>query len=169
MSAASVVAFNNLRNIEISLERNRADNERNINEINWQLKRISPKESRDQKLVLIGFIAAANAQDSQDEATYWRNRMEIIRRSQETDSQLQAAPVAQLRTATYQLQANLGIARANLDSLTVASVVDDIRFRSAREESKPTYYSRYSTGHYTMSIRFQGVAPQEMVQRVGTL
>jgi HlyD family secretion protein len=115
--------LNNLRTIEIQLERNRAENERAINEINWQLKRISQKTLRDQKLASIGFVAPAVLQDSQDEDAYWRNRLEITRRGQLTDEQLQITHVAQLRTSTQQLQANLALARANLDALTVKAPI----------------------------------------------
>jgi HlyD family secretion protein len=115
--------LNSLRTIEIQLERNRAENERAINEINWQLKRISQKATREQKLASIGFIASSVSQDSQDEDAYWRNRLAITRKGQQTDEQLQATQVAQLRTATKQLQANLTLARANLDALTVKAPI----------------------------------------------
>jgi HlyD family secretion protein len=115
--------LNNLRTIEIQLERNRIENERAINEINWQLKRISQKASRDERLAGIGFIAPAVLQDSKDEDAYWRNRLEITKRGQKTDEQLQATQVEQLRTATKQLEANLSLARANLDALTVKSPI----------------------------------------------
>jgi HlyD family secretion protein len=115
--------LNNLRTIEIQLERNKVENERAINEINWQLKRISQKTERDNKLAEIGFIAKANAQDSQDEESYWRNRLSITRQGQITDAQLQTTQVAQLRLATKQLQANLLLARANLDALTVKAPI----------------------------------------------
>jgi HlyD family secretion protein len=115
--------LNSLRTIEIQLERNRVENERSINEINWQLKRISQKATREQKLASIGFIASSVSQDSQDEDAYWRNRLAITRKGQQTDEQLQATQVAQLRTATKQLQANLALARANLDALTVKAPI----------------------------------------------
>ncbi len=115
--------LNNLRTIEIQLERNKVENERAINEINWQLKRISQKSARDKKLAEIGFIAQANVQDSQDEEHYWRNRLNITQQGQTTDAQLQTTQVAQLRQATKQLQANLLLARANLDALTVKAPI----------------------------------------------
>ncbi len=111
--------LNNLRGIEIQLERNRADNERSINEINWQLKRIAQKTERDEKLASIGFVAHAVAQDSRDEDAYWRNRLAITTRAQRTDDALQTSQLSQLRAATTQLQANLALARANLDALTI--------------------------------------------------
>jgi len=115
--------LNNLRTIEIQLERNRVENERAINEINWQLKRNSQKARRDEKLAAIGFIAPAVSQDSQDEDVYWRNRLAITQKGQRTDEQLQATQVEQLRIATRQLQANLTLARANLDALIVKAPI----------------------------------------------
>jgi HlyD family secretion protein len=108
---------------QISLERNRADNERAINEIDWQLRRTSQKAARDRQLTETGFVAPAALQDSIDERTYWQSRYEITRRSQQTDQQLQTAQVAQLRISTRQLEANLALARANLDALTVKAPV----------------------------------------------
>jgi len=115
--------LNNLRTIEISLERNRAENDRAINEIEWQLKRIDQKKSRDQRLADIGFVSAAAVQDTVDEAAYWRSRLRITQQGQKTDAGLQAVQVQQLRAATTQLQANLSIARANLESLTVKAPI----------------------------------------------
>jgi len=51
-------------------------------------------------------------------------------------------------------------------ALTVVGVVEDIRMRPAREQSTPTYFSRAADGYYAMSIRFSGVAPAEMRQRL---
>jgi HlyD family secretion protein len=115
--------LNNLRTIEIQLTRNRVENERAINEIEWQLKRISQKAQRDERLAAIGFLAKAGLQDSKDEDTYWRNRLAITQKGQLADEALQTTQVAQLRQATKQLEANLSLARANLDALTVKAPI----------------------------------------------
>jgi HlyD family secretion protein len=115
--------LNNLRNVEIQIERIRADNERLLAEIDWQLQRTSQKSERDGRLAQVGFLAPAALRDTEDERHYLERRRDITLASQRADAALQAAQAAQLRVTTRQLQANLTLARANLDALTVRAPI----------------------------------------------
>jgi HlyD family secretion protein len=115
--------LNNLRSIEIQLARNRVENARALTEIGWQLERIEQKHERERLLASKGFLSAAGVKDTFDEANYWRQRLRIASEGQRADERLQEAQVKQLSDATRQLQANLLLARANLDALTVRAPV----------------------------------------------
>jgi HlyD family secretion protein len=115
--------LNNLRNLEITLARNQSSNEQTLNEIDWQIKRMSQKESRDQRLASTGFISTAALQDTQDEARYQRSRLRITEQAQRNDRALQQAQLEQLRATARQLQANLTLVRSNLEALTVRAPV----------------------------------------------
>jgi putative ABC transport system permease protein len=49
---------------------------------------------------------------------------------------------------------------------TVVGVIDDLRIRSARDEPLPSFYARDGDEVTTLSVRFGGVAPAEMMQRL---
>jgi HlyD family secretion protein len=116
--------LNSLRSIELQIERNRADNARLLVELGWQLKRSADKAAREQNLASAGFISAAATQDADAEHRYLTQRLEITQASQRTDERLQSAQAEQLGLATRKLQANLALARANLDALSVKAPID---------------------------------------------
>jgi HlyD family secretion protein len=115
--------LNNLRTLEIQLARNRIESERTVNDIRWQLKRLARKAERDSRLAGGGFESKATVQDGLDEDEYLRTRLEITLRGQQADEQLQTTQLAQLRSATRQLEANLKLVRTNLDALTVRAPI----------------------------------------------
>ncbi|MES2054990.1 MAG: FtsX-like permease family protein, partial [Pseudomonadota bacterium] len=49
---------------------------------------------------------------------------------------------------------------------TVIGVVNDVRFRSAREPLQPNFYFFKSSGYPELMVRFQGVEPKVMSERV---
>ena len=49
---------------------------------------------------------------------------------------------------------------------TVVGVIDDMRIRSARDEPLPSLYARDADEATTLTVRFAGVTPAEMTQRV---
>lgn len=115
--------LNTLRGLEIQLTRNRFDNERSLNEIAWQLHRIRTKAARDAKLNAGGAESTAAVEDSQAEERYWAARLDITRRGLAMDEQLQRAQRAQLVIASRKLEANLALARGNLEALTVKAPI----------------------------------------------
>lgn len=115
--------LNNLRTVEIQIERARADNQRLLAEIDWQLQRTGQKLQRDGALAQVGFVSPAVLKDGEDERRYLEQRRAISLASQKADADLQAAQATQLRQTTQQLQANLRLARANLDALTVRAPI----------------------------------------------
>lgn len=115
--------LNNLRSLELQVERSRNDNLRLLQEIHWHRQRIGAKAERDGQLAAQGFIAAAALQDTSDELQHHARRMAIVEDTLRAEEALQRTQAEQLRVMTRQLQANLALARANLASLTVRAPI----------------------------------------------
>jgi len=52
---------------------------------------------------------------------------------------------------------------------TVVGVVSDVRYRSARAPVQPIFYYYQTTGFFSMAVRFQGVAPKAVYDRIETI
>jgi putative ABC transport system permease protein len=50
---------------------------------------------------------------------------------------------------------------------TIVGIVGDVRYRSIREEIEPVLYLRTRTDHDSLLIRFEGAAPNAVMQQVG--
>ncbi len=115
--------LNNLRSQELELQRSRLENRRNLAEIEWQLQKSSRQLDRDSRLAAGGWVSGKALKDSQDEARYLDRRRAITTETMATEERLQGSQLAQLRTAGAQLTANLRLARASLDALTIRAPV----------------------------------------------
>ncbi len=115
--------LNNLRSQELELQRSRLENRRNLAEIEWQLQKSSRQLDRDSRLAAGGWVSGKALKDSQDEARYLDRRRAITAETMATEERLQGSQLAQLRTASAQLTANLRLARASLDALTIRAPV----------------------------------------------
>lgn len=116
--------LNNLRSQELQLERNALEHRRNLVEINWNLDKLQRQFTREQTLSRDGWVADSKFADTKAELDYYRNRRTVTLEAQATDARLERTQLAQLRLAADQLQRNLQLARANLDSLNVRAPVD---------------------------------------------
>jgi HlyD family secretion protein len=115
--------LNNLRSQELELQRSRLENRRNLAEIEWQLQKSSRQLDRDSRLAAGGWVSGKALKDSQDEARYLDRRRAITAETMATEERLQGSQLAQLRSASSQLTANLRLARASLDALTIRAPV----------------------------------------------
>jgi putative ABC transport system permease protein len=52
---------------------------------------------------------------------------------------------------------------------TIIGVAGDVQYRSARDEMEPILYFMTRNDHEAMVVRYQGVSPQELVDRVGAV
>jgi HlyD family secretion protein len=110
---------NTLRALELDLERNRLQHERDQVEIDYQITRLTRVVERRRAQAERGHIARADLEDAEDELAYYLARRDVTRASQASDLRLQRAQMEQLRTAAAQLEDSLAFARDNLDSLNV--------------------------------------------------
>ncbi len=115
--------LNNLRNLELALERNRLEHKRNLIEIDYQLTRLGRLLERRRALAARGNVSQADLEDVEDEYAYYQRRRAVTIESQKTDEAIQTAQLEQLRLAADQLTRNLAFARRNLESLEVRAPV----------------------------------------------
>ncbi|MEY2885030.1 MAG: hypothetical protein RL490_2754 [Pseudomonadota bacterium] len=115
--------LNNLRSQELELQRSRLENRRNLAEVDWQMAKAGRQLERDEKLAAGGWVSGKALKDSQDEARYLGERRRITAETMVTEERLQASQLGQLRSAASGLTANLRLARASLDALTIRAPV----------------------------------------------
>lgn len=115
--------LNNLRTQELELQRSRLENRRNLGEVDWQLRKAGRQLDRDTILAGGGWVSGRALKDSQDEATYLRDRRAITAETMATEERLQSAQLVQLRSAATNLTDNLRLARASLDALVIRAPV----------------------------------------------
>jgi HlyD family secretion protein len=115
--------LNNMRTQELELQRSRLENRRNLAEVEWQQRKSDRQLDRDSALAANGWVSAKALKDSQDEAAYLATRHAVTAETLATEERLQASQLVQLRTSATQLTANLHLARASLDALTIRAPV----------------------------------------------
>ncbi|KAB7644433.1 efflux RND transporter periplasmic adaptor subunit [Polymorphobacter fuscus] len=115
--------LNNLRSQELALQRSRLDNRRSLGEVDWQMRKAERQLDRDSRLAAGGWVSGRALKDSQAEADYLAERRKITAETLVTEERLQASQLAQLRAAATGLTANLRLARASLDALTIRAPV----------------------------------------------
>jgi HlyD family secretion protein len=115
--------LNNLRTLELDLERNRLQHKRDLIEIDYQLIRLKRLVERRRLQASKGNVSQADLDNAEDEYLYFQKRREVTIESQKTDSRLQEVQMQQLRGAGKQLQENLIFARRNLEGLKVRAPV----------------------------------------------
>jgi HlyD family secretion protein len=115
--------LNNLRGLELAQEQARQVHEREMVEVHYQLKRLGRQRATAAHAVAEGVTPQVELDDLSDELDYYQRRLVVETETRQTADKLQHAQLAQLRAAAEQLEANLGLARANLDGLNVRAPV----------------------------------------------
>lgn len=116
--------LNNLRVQEITLERNRLDNKRNLIETELAQEKVDRQMMRQSELLQGGWVTVSAFKDTRAESNAAKERTALLQETQRTDLQLQQSQLVQLRQSAHQLQKSLALARANLDGLNVRAPVD---------------------------------------------
>jgi HlyD family secretion protein len=115
--------INNLRNTELSLERNRLEHKRNLVDIDYNIVRLRHEIDRIEPLVEERLIDAGSVERLRDEYNWYTARRDITLESQSTDERMQKVQLNQLRLSGARLEQNLAVARGNLDALSVRAPV----------------------------------------------
>lgn len=116
--------MNNLRGLELTQEQSRLSHEREMVEVQYQIKRLTRQTARTQEMVDRGVSPTNELDDLKDELAYYKKRLEVLVKTRAEADKLQKAQLVQMRAANEQLQKNLDIARRNLDSLRVKAPAD---------------------------------------------
>jgi HlyD family secretion protein len=111
--------LNNLRGLELAQEQTRLTHEREMVEVNYQIRRLTREIGRSEQLVAKGVTPPSELDDSRDELAYYKRRREVQLETRAAADRLQRSQLVQLRAAAEQLEKNLDIARRNLESLKV--------------------------------------------------
>jgi len=121
--AAVTEQLNNMRTIELQLEQNRLAHKRNLVEIDYQITRLTREINRQRELITKNLVSQSTLDQLEDELVYFQNRRDVTLESQATDARMQEQQLRQLRDAGGQLEAGLGLARRNLQDLSVRAPV----------------------------------------------
>ena len=116
--------MNNLRNTELFFEQNRLQYERDLVEIEYQVKRLKREVDRKATLVKTGAISQSTYDGVHDEYEYYVKRRKVTLESRDAERKLRTAQLVQLQETVDRLQSNLGIAQRNLDALNVRAPID---------------------------------------------
>lgn len=116
--------LNNLREIELNLERDRQQRAQMLVDMDYQITRLDRVMVRRQALVKSGAVSRVEHENTADELAYYRAKREITVQSQRTAESLQREQLREMRAATAQLEKNLQIARRTLEGLNVKAPVD---------------------------------------------
>jgi len=111
--------LNDLRGLELAQEQTRLTHEREMVEVQYQIKRLTREIDRSEQLVAKGVTPRNELDDQRDELTYYKRRREVQIETRAAADRLQKSQLVQLRAAAKQLEKNLEIARKNLESLKV--------------------------------------------------
>lgn len=116
--------MNDLRGLELAQEQTRLVHEREMVEVQYQIKRLTRQMANSERLVGSGVSPKNELDDMKDELTYYQKRLKVQTDTRAAADKLQRAQLVQLRTANQQLNKNLEIARKNLESLKVKAPAD---------------------------------------------
>lgn len=117
--AAVEEQLNDLRTLELALERNRLDHARNLVDIEQQIIALEKVARRRQVLAGRGVVPAVQLEEAQDDLAHQQARLRVLNEARLTDERLAKAQVEQLRDSTTRLNRNLELARRNLDALNI--------------------------------------------------
>jgi HlyD family secretion protein len=115
--------LNNMRSQELALSQTQLSNERAILEADLALRKAQRQYDRERPLAEKGFVSSKAFADTRDSFEYEKDRGQVLRRSQATDTKLRASQLAQLRASAASLESSLALARANLDALNLRAPV----------------------------------------------
>jgi HlyD family secretion protein len=115
--------INNLRNTELSLERNRLEHKRNLVDIEYNVTRLRHEIDRLRPLIEKKLVDAGSVQRLQDEYNWYVARRELTLESQATDERMQKVQLEQLRLSGARLEKNLELARGSLEAMNVRAPV----------------------------------------------
>jgi HlyD family secretion protein len=111
--------LNNMRSQELALQQTRSANMRDLNQAETELAKMRRQYDLQKPLADRGFVSKKQFNDTADDLTYQKKRLEILKRSIAQDEALQSSQLAQLRAASSSLNSSLAIARGSLSQLNI--------------------------------------------------
>lgn len=115
--------LNALRGLELAQEQTRLTHEREMVELRYQIKRLTRQIEASTPVVEAGGSPRIELDNQRDELEYYQQRLAVQTRTRASADRLQQAQLVQMRAAAKQLEANLAIARDNLERLKVKAPI----------------------------------------------
>ncbi len=116
--------MNNLRNTQLAFEQNRLSLKRQIIQVEYRLGEMKPMLQRRLELSKQKLISEEDYRRMQEEFEFQTRTREILLESQSQEDSMRGAQMNQLQDNLKHLQANLSVARKNLDNLAVRAPID---------------------------------------------
>lgn len=114
----------NVQNTELQLEQSRFANQKELLDIQYQLKTLQEDIKRDQRLYEAGAIAHATYEKDKEKYIYQQKLLVATMASFKKSDSIRRQQLAQLKDTTAQLKTNLDTAREGIDGLTIRAPMD---------------------------------------------
>ena len=111
--------LNNMRSQELALQQTRSANMRDLNQAETELAKMRRQYDLQKPLADRGFVSKKQFNDTADDLTYQKKRLDILRHSIAQDEALQSSQLGQLRASASSLNSSLAIARGSLSHLNI--------------------------------------------------
>ncbi len=110
---------NNLRNTRLLMEQSRLNLRQQLNEQGYQLQRLKRLYERAAELRDKNLVSQQEFEQAKDEYEYRRNQKDLAVESFKQDSIFRAIQIDQLESSLKRMEANLGVTKQRLESMTL--------------------------------------------------
>jgi HlyD family secretion protein len=115
--------INSLRSTELTLEQDRAANEKSLAEIRYNLVRLTRLSERKNQLARQGAAAVAEKEDAADELAYYKTLEPVVQETTHRQEDWRGRRLPEIRDELQRLTQNLAVVRGKLDNLIVRAPV----------------------------------------------
>ena len=114
-----VESITQLQTFDRQLEQNRADNQKTLAQIDYNIGRLAQQAARREPLLSAGYVSSEAGEQVRDELAYNRAIRRVQAETNQRQEVLRSRQLPDIRAELKNLQQSLGITRAKLDDLTV--------------------------------------------------
>ena len=115
--------LNFLASTRLDFERTLLNRKRELLEIDYQIDLLSRHVEQRAPLVATGGATQTEVDDLEARLTYYRGLQVAVEEAQQVDEEFQATQMTSMERALEAMNANLGIARQNLENLTIIAPI----------------------------------------------
>ena len=116
--------INAMRSQELALSQTQLTDERAVLESRLAMEKAKRQRDLEAPLAEQGFVSKRQFADTQDQYDFEIRRAEVLRRTQQSNSDMQRRQLAQLRESVASLRSSLELAHMNLEALNLRAPVD---------------------------------------------
>lgn len=116
--------LNAMRTLELQLEQNRLQHIREITTLEYEIQKLTRNVERYRTLFQQGNFTKTQLDEAEEDLAYKIKMLEVTKKSQETDAQMQEQQLELSKIDSANLERNLAIARSNLENLNMKSQIE---------------------------------------------